>query len=114
VAVSACCQCGRNRLMSVHAVDSLGGALSASGACDAKWILDPEAASGLPPAAAEGRVAIAVGPEGGFDRGEIEQAARAGFVPMRLGARVLRTETAGITAAAACLALSGEYSRAGD
>lgn len=39
--------------------------------------------------------AVVVGPEGGLERGEVEQLAAAGFIPVSLGPRILRTETAG-------------------
>ena len=42
-------------------------------------------------------VAIFIGPEGGFDDGEIEAAMDVGVVPVTLGKRILRTETAGFT-----------------
>ena len=42
-------------------------------------------------------VAVFIGPEGGFDETEYEQAAGAGFLPITLGHRILRTETAGMT-----------------
>lgn len=42
-------------------------------------------------------VAIFIGPEGGFDDGEIEAAIEAGVTPVTLGKRILRTETAGFT-----------------
>ena len=42
-------------------------------------------------------VAIFIGPEGGFDEAEIEQALAAGAEPVTLGKRILRTETAGFT-----------------
>lgn len=42
-------------------------------------------------------VAIFIGPEGGFDDGEIEAAMEAGVIPVTLGKRILRTETAGFT-----------------
>ena len=42
-------------------------------------------------------VAIFIGPEGGFDDGEIENAIETGVVPVTLGKRILRTETAGFT-----------------
>jgi 16S rRNA (uracil1498-N3)-methyltransferase len=45
-------------------------------------------------------VALMVGPEGGFSADEVEQACAAGFLPVSLGPRVLRTETAAIAAAA--------------
>ncbi|MBP5651911.1 MAG: RNA methyltransferase, partial [Lachnospiraceae bacterium] len=39
---------------------------------------------------------IFIGPEGGFEESEIEQAVRAGFKCISLGRRILRTETAGL------------------
>ena len=42
-------------------------------------------------------VAIFIGPEGGFDDAEIETAMEAGVIPVTLGKRILRTETAGFT-----------------
>ncbi len=43
-------------------------------------------------------VCVLIGPEGGFDEREVEKAEGAGFVPISLGSRILRTETAGMTA----------------
>lgn len=42
-------------------------------------------------------VGIFIGPEGGFEREEVEQAIEAGAHPVTLGRRILRTETAGFT-----------------
>lgn len=50
-----------------------------------------------------GDIRVAVGPEGGFSEDEIEDARRAGFIPVTLGRRRLRTETAALTAAALLL-----------
>jgi 16S rRNA (uracil1498-N3)-methyltransferase len=60
-----------------------------------------------------GRAVLTVGPEGGFAENEIAQAAQAGFVTVRLGPRILRTETAGLAALAALQAMSGDLARAG-
>ena len=59
------------------------------------WGFD-EALAGQRP----GRVALLIGPEGGFDAEEVDQARAAGFLPVSLGPRILRTETAAIVAAA--------------
>ena len=48
-------------------------------------------------------VGIIIGPEGGFDEGEIAEAARAGGIAVSLGSRILRTETAAITAVSMCM-----------
>lgn len=42
-------------------------------------------------------IAVMIGPEGGFEEAEIEEAKAAGIVPVTLGRRILRTETAGFT-----------------
>lgn len=43
-------------------------------------------------------IAVFIGPEGGFDQEEIDQAVKSGMIPITLGRRILRTETAGMTA----------------
>jgi len=43
-----------------------------------------------------GRVALVVGPEGGFDPEEVHRAQEKGFIPVTLGRRIVRTETAAI------------------
>ena len=42
-------------------------------------------------------IAVFIGPEGGFDDKEIEMAQNAGIIPITMGRRILRTETAGFT-----------------
>ena len=42
-------------------------------------------------------IAIFIGPEGGFDESEIKEAVKCGILPVSLGKRILRTETAGMT-----------------
>ncbi|MCM2265674.1 MAG: 16S rRNA (uracil(1498)-N(3))-methyltransferase [Desulfuromonadales bacterium] len=54
-------------------------------------------------------VALLVGPEGGFDDDEVAVVAAAGFVPVHLGPRILRTETAGLAAAAVLQYLYGDW-----
>jgi 16S rRNA (uracil1498-N3)-methyltransferase len=53
-------------------------------------------------------VTLLVGPEGGFEETEMQMAQSAGFQLMGLGPRVLRTETAGLAALAAIMALWGD------
>lgn len=45
----------------------------------------------------QGKIYLMVGPEGGFAEEEVELATRRGFIPVKLGQRILRTETAAIT-----------------
>lgn len=51
---------------------------------------------------------LLIGPEGGFEEAELQAAHAAGFQPVSLGPRVLRTETAGLAALAAMMALWGD------
>ena len=53
-------------------------------------------------------LAIFIGPEGGFDKSEIEMAVNAKVKPVTLGKRILRTETAGLIASALCLYIKGD------
>ena len=43
------------------------------------------------------KIAVFIGPEGGFDESEVQEALDSGTVPITLGKRILRTETAGLT-----------------
>ena len=54
------------------------------------------------------RSLVAVGPEGGFSPAERQRAVESGFLPVTLGKRVLRTETAGLAALAVVLHVNGE------
>jgi 16S rRNA (uracil1498-N3)-methyltransferase len=56
-----------------------------------------------------GPVTLLVGPEGGFEDGEVVAAKLAGFAGIRLGPRILRTETAGLAVLAAMMALWGDF-----
>ncbi|MDI3327033.1 MAG: 16S rRNA (uracil(1498)-N(3))-methyltransferase [Alicyclobacillaceae bacterium] len=81
---------------------------------DAALLLD-EGRRGRPLAAAlrrrlgPCRIALAVGPEGGWTPEEVEEAAGRGVEPVHLGPRILRTETAGLVAAAAIFYHFGEW-----
>lgn len=111
VAVAACEQCGRNRVPPVSEVAELrrwAGSRPLAGGTG--LLLSPEADCSLsqfgPPA---GPVTVLIGPEGGFTPDEEAAALAAGFRRVRLGRRVLRTETAGLAALAALAALCGDF-----
>jgi 16S rRNA (uracil1498-N3)-methyltransferase len=57
------------------------------------------------------RVALLIGPEGGFAATEVAAARAAGFVPVALGPRLLRTETAAIVGTALLQGLLGDLCR---
>lgn len=113
VAVAACEQCGRNRVPEITAPLGLVEACRmAATAPDARlWALDAEGGTPLAavPPPRGGHVALLVGPEGGLAEEELEVAALTGFSRVRLGPRVLRTETAGPAALAALQALAGDF-----
>lgn len=110
VVMSACEQCGRGRLPEVGEIleypEWIGQARDMA---VTKFMLDPEAGwrlRDLP--APDGPVLLLAGPEGGFDPAERDIALAAGFLPLRLGPRILRTETAAVAALAAMQALWGD------
>ncbi|MDH4134730.1 MAG: 16S rRNA (uracil(1498)-N(3))-methyltransferase [Gammaproteobacteria bacterium] len=106
---SACEQCGRNRVPEVVEISSLDHWLAVPGHTQ-RWLLEPEAAKPLRELSRPDRpVEILVGPEGGLTEAEIATATRAGFEPVRLGPRVLRTETAAPALLAAMQALWGDF-----
>jgi 16S rRNA (uracil1498-N3)-methyltransferase len=110
IVVSACEQCGRNRLPDVSAATAMGTALTMSGGTATRFMLAIGGTRRLndfdPPAG--GGVVLLAGPEGGLSPEEQRLATRAGFVALSLGPRVLRTETAAIAAIAAMQALWGD------
>jgi 16S rRNA (uracil1498-N3)-methyltransferase len=110
VAIAACEQCGRNRVPPVLAPSTLE-AYCRQAAPPGALLLSPEARLGLRAAATRlrGAATLAAGPEAGFTAAEEAMLAQAGFVPVRLGPRVLRTETAALAALAALNALAGDY-----
>ena len=113
VAIAACEQCGRNRLPSVAAVAPFERWLAQFAArADATrgLLLTPRGGKRLRDLErpAHGVVLLA-GPEGGLTAAEEAMAHRSGFVPVSLGPRVLRTETAAVAALAALQALWGDF-----
>ena len=111
VAISACEQCGRNRLPSIGAVVDLPHYLAiAPEENETRLLLSPQRGVRLSALSRPaGAVTLLIGPEGGFDEGEETAAHSVGFQFVSLGSRVLRTETAGVAALAAILALWGDY-----
>lgn len=109
VVASACEQCGRNLLPEVAPIQEFTDWLRQAGQDGSRFLLDPEAGlqpRTLPPPA--GPIQLIAGPEGGFDPAERDAALAAGCQPLRLGPRVLRTETAGMVALATLQALWGD------
>ncbi|MEO0579492.1 MAG: RsmE family RNA methyltransferase, partial [Pseudomonadota bacterium] len=99
VAIAAAQQSGRTRVPSIHDVQTLASALAVSSTEDEGLRLVADTQShGAWPVCDASRVTIAIGPEGGFSDTERAALDAHGFAAIGLGPRVLRTETAAITA----------------
>lgn len=106
VILSACEQCGRNRVPELAPAVPLSEWLASSSGL--RLVLVPTAQAGLRTLVPTSVVSLLVGPEGGLSEGEIAQAQAAGCTAVHLGPRVLRTETAGVATLAALQALWGD------
>ncbi|HHH36190.1 MAG TPA: 16S rRNA (uracil(1498)-N(3))-methyltransferase [Gammaproteobacteria bacterium] len=108
VVIHACEQCGRSRLPRLDAPVALADWQPPAGL---RLVLAPQAQAGpatlAPP---EGPVVLAIGPEGGLSKDEFQYLQGLGFHPLRLGPRILRTETAAVAALAALQTLWGDLS----
>lgn len=111
IAVAACEQSGRRRLPRVDPPRDLAPWLRAPDREGGlRLLLDPRAERSLGGFPSPGeRLTLLVGPEGGFTAAETEDAIARGFAGVRLGPRVLRTETAPLAAIAAIQALWGDF-----
>ena len=124
VAVSACEQCGRNRLPSIDTplplLSYLGNLARSTGKEALRLVLEPERAQRAGPDARAIDIAspasaqIAIGPEGGFAAQELEAFDLSAFFRVALGPRVLRTETAAIAAIVVLQARFGDMSAVSD
>jgi len=97
VAIAASEQCGRTRVPRIKPVCSIGEWLAQLPINDsgARWLLSLRDAQARPVlAAAASSLVCLSGPEGGLTESEEQAARAAGFVPISLGARVLRADTA--------------------
>jgi 16S rRNA (uracil1498-N3)-methyltransferase len=111
VVASACEQCGRARLPQIDEPCALGDFLVQSKAQGHLILaLDPEGEHRLSALPAFEQLTLVIGPEGGLSARDLAQLRAAGAQGLRLGPRILRTETAGIAALAALQALRGDWS----
>ncbi|HCI54197.1 MAG TPA: 16S rRNA (uracil(1498)-N(3))-methyltransferase [Gallionella sp.] len=111
VAISACEQCGRNVLPVIHPPMEIGAWLQymVESKMD-KYILLPQGAKSLQEQEKPQTGAVLlIGAEGGFTQTESDSALRCGFTPARLGARVMRTETAAVAGLAVLQTLWGDF-----
>ena len=109
VVIAACEQCGRNHVPPVAPLAPYARWLACLGSDELRLTLSPSAGLTLHelqrPASS---IVLLVGPEGGLAPRELRDAEAAGFTAVRLGPRVLRTETAALAAIAAMQVLWGD------
>jgi 16S rRNA (uracil1498-N3)-methyltransferase len=100
IAIAACEQCGRNRIPDLPApVDFFDLLATASTPGHTRLLLSPTGDLRIDDLKDVGEgVSVLIGPEGGLEDVEQEVAINAGFKPVRMGPRILRTETAAIAA----------------
>ncbi len=111
VAISACEQCGRNRVPPIHPPLSWSAFLSSGKAGDG-FVLDAASERKLSDFQLSkpngGRIGIITGPEGGLTLQEINSAVESGYQGVQMGPRILRTETASVVAITIMQALWGD------
>lgn len=109
IIISACEQCGRNRMPVLHTPVNLRDWLGTE--ADIKLLLHHrsdvtlQSLTGIKPASA----ALLIGPEGGLSEAEISQGLASGFHALTLGPRVFRTETAPIAALSLFQGMWGDF-----
>jgi 16S rRNA (uracil1498-N3)-methyltransferase len=100
IAISACEQSGRSVVPKVHPAISLELWL-AQPTNSLQLTLDPRASATIKTVVLSKDIRLVIGPEGGFTDNEVSTTRHAGFIGIQLGPRVLRTETAALTAISA-------------
>lgn len=108
IIISACEQCGRNTLPTLNPVQSFDQWLQQSQG-EQKLILHPHQTQPLESIQTPGSVDLMIGPEGGFSEMEVQQALATGYQGLRLGPRILRTETAALTAISVLQYVWGDF-----
>ena len=110
VCAAACEQSGRARLPVILEPQSLAQ-FAASDGSGRRFMLDPGASLSLPALqlAPDAQITLAIGPEGGFSDRDLAMLKAGGYEGVRMGPRILRTETAGPAAIAAINALYGDW-----
>lgn len=111
IARSACEQSGRHYLPTIDPPCPLAEALADDADAALRLLLDPDAERSLAQRLAGTQLRacqLLVGPEGGFSRQDLANAHRAGFEASSLGPRILRVETAALTACALAQGQSGD------
>jgi len=109
IAISACEQSGRNRVPVVYEPLDFQQWLDQSDSSSTGLILDPSSGRTCKDLPVMQKINLLVGPEGGLTETEISKATAGGFTTVRLGPRVLRTETAALAMISTVQALWGDF-----
>lgn len=107
ITIAACEQCGRNRLPQINPLQSLSQWLGATEA-DRKYVLHHRALGDVRHTEPPASIALLIGPEGGLSPAEITQSEQSGYQSLKLGPRIMRTETAPLAAIAILQAQWGD------
>ena len=109
IVVGACEQCGRARIPAVATPVTLREYFANVRKDGLRLVLSPSAPGSLVGLSSmPSKVELLIGPEGGLEDDELHAAQKAGFMPVRLGPRVLRTETAAVVALSVLQGLWGD------
>jgi len=108
VVIAAREQCGRNRVPAVAPVQKLFDYLAAVDRNQRLLLLSPDADTPLKRVAPAAAAVLLIGAEGGLAPSEFQAARTSGFEPVKLGPRILRTETAPVAALAVLQAMWGD------
>jgi 16S rRNA (uracil1498-N3)-methyltransferase len=109
IVIGACEQSGRAKIPSISVPMTLREYLATVRKDGMRLVLSPSAPASLVGLASmPTKVELLIGPEGGLDDDELIAAQKAGFMPVRLGPRVLRTETAAVVALSVLQGLWGD------
>ncbi len=108
---NACEQCGRDTLPTLHKPTNLNQLTDESTISSKhRWLFHPGTDERLNQQKIENddSISVLIGPEGGFSDAEIEMLREASFIPLNMGPRILRTETAAIASISAIQSLWGD------
>lgn len=112
VALEACKQSNRSRVPTVYSIINFSDALEMKNQFDLMIIPYEKQQEGSLQSLLQSfqgqKIAILIGPEGGFEEEEVQLAVKKGVFPISLGPRILRTETAAIISVGLVMSYKGE------
>lgn len=109
VLLASCEQCGRNTIPQLLPLQPFGKWLAGDTTPGLRLMLSPQGSQRLRDLPRNAAAALLAGPEGGLTAAEEAAALAAGWQPLKLGERILRTETAAVAAVAALQTVWGDF-----